>query len=219
MSTLFTALYPERVGNMALLAAPIDFASREPLLHLWTNSKYFDVDALLDAYGNCPGAFLQSCFLLMKPVQNLLEKQFTFYEQMHDFRFIENFFAMERWTNDNIPIAGGVFREFVKRLYQANELVRGVLHLGDRRIDLRQISCPLLLLTAAKDHLVVPASTEGILPHVASSDVKTMMIEAGHVGLVVSDKAHKSFWPEATQWLAERSTPQAVGNLEPSIAV
>ena len=32
---------------------------------------------------------------------------------------------MERWINDNIPVAGETFREFVKKLYQHNELVRG----------------------------------------------------------------------------------------------
>ena len=43
---------------------------------------------------------------------------------------------MERWVNDNIPVAGETFREFVKKLYQDNQLVRGEFHLGDRRVDL-----------------------------------------------------------------------------------
>jgi len=111
---------------------------------------------------------------------------------------------MERWVNDNIPVAGETFREFVKKLYQGNELVRGEFHLGDRRIDLRRIACPLLLLTAKNDHLVPPRSTNGIEPLVSSREIKTMMIDAGHVGLVVSGKAHKTFWPEATRWLTER---------------
>jgi poly(3-hydroxyalkanoate) synthetase len=64
-----------------------------------------------------------------------------------------------------------------------------------------------LLLTAKNDHLVAPASTEGIRPHVASQDIKSMMIEAGHVGLVVGGKAQKTFWPAATRWVAERSAP------------
>jgi poly[(R)-3-hydroxyalkanoate] polymerase subunit PhaC len=34
-----------------------------------------------------------------------------------------------------------------------------------------------------------------------------MTLDAGHVGLAVSSKAHKKFWPEATAWIAERSTP------------
>jgi len=205
-AALYTTLYPERVSTLTLTAAPIDFGGRESLLNLWTDAKYFDVDAFIDAHGNCPAAFLQLCFLLMKPVQNLLEKHAAFLEQLDDPRFVSSYFAMESWVNDNIPVAGETFREFVKKLYQKNELVRGELCLGDRPIDLSRIACPLLVLTAASDHLVAPGSTEGILPYVQSLDVKTMTIDAGHVGLVVGGKAHKAFWPEATRWLAERST-------------
>jgi polyhydroxyalkanoate synthase len=112
---------------------------------------------------------------------------------------------MEHWINDNIPVAGETFREFVKKLYHADELVRGEFHLGDRRLDLGRITCPLLLLTAKKDHLVAPASTEGIRPHVRSADVASMTIDAGHVGLVVSSRARRELWPAATRWLADRS--------------
>src|SRR3972149_3207878 len=60
MSAMFTALYPEQVRNLILMAAPIDFSGDEGLLHVWTREEYFDVDALVDAFGNCPAAFLQS---------------------------------------------------------------------------------------------------------------------------------------------------------------
>jgi poly[(R)-3-hydroxyalkanoate] polymerase subunit PhaC len=42
---------------------------------------------------------------------------------------------------------------------------------------------------------------------VRSRDVKKMALGAGHVGLAVSSRAHKEFWPEATRWIADRSTP------------
>jgi polyhydroxyalkanoate synthase len=206
MSTLFTSVYPERIKTLTLLAAPIDFSGHESLLHLWTDAEYFDIDAFIDAFGNCPGTFLQSCFLMMRPVQNLVEKYLSFYEQLDNSRFTSGFFAMERWVNDNIPVAGETFREFVKKLYQGNELVRGTFCLGGQQVDLGQIACPLLLLTARNDHLVVPESTEGIVPHVGSRDVTTMTIDAGHVGLVVGGKAQKTLWPDATGWLADRST-------------
>jgi polyhydroxyalkanoate synthase len=112
---------------------------------------------------------------------------------------------MERWVNDNVPVAGETFRGFVKNLYQANELVLGEFRIDGRWADLGQITCPLILLTAKNDHLVPPPSTEGILPHVKSRDVKSMTIDVGHVGLVVGSKAQKTVWPEATEWLADRS--------------
>jgi polyhydroxyalkanoate synthase subunit PhaC len=207
MTTLFTALRPELVQSLTLLAAPIDFFGHDGLLNLWTNPRYFDADAVVDAYGNCPAWFLQACFLFMNPVGNLIEKNISFYEQMDDPRSMTNHFALESWVNDGIPVAGETFREFVKSLYQRNLLVKGELSLGGRPVDLARITCPLLLLTAKNDHLVVPASTEGIRPHVTTTDVESMEIGAGHVGLVVSGRAHKTFWPAATRWLGDRSTP------------
>lgn len=222
MSTLLTSLYPERIKTLTLLAAPIDFGCQskddgqagpaeqpelQSLLSVWTDRKNFDVDAFVDAHGNCPGWFLQSCFTAIKPIQGLIEKNIAFYEQMADVRFISNYFAMELWINDNIPVAGETFRAFVRDLYQRNQLVRGQFHLGKRRVDLGQITCPLLLLTAKNDHLVAPASTEGIRPHVGSpaKDIQSMMADAGHVGLVVGGKAQRTLWPEATRWMAARS--------------
>jgi polyhydroxyalkanoate synthase len=206
MAALFGALFPQRLRTLTLLAAPIDFGSRESLLSLWADKEVFDVDAFIDAHGNCPGWFLQSCFLQVNPIQNFIEKNLAFYEQMDDLQMLSKHFAMERWLNDNIPVAGATFREFVKKLYQGNQLVRGELHLGERRVDLGRLACPLLLLTAENDRLVAPRATEGIRPHVGSGDVASMAVGAGHVGLVVGGKAHKTFWPAATRWLAERST-------------
>ena len=209
MSTIFTALNPEPVKTLSLMAAPIDFGvgHDQALVAYWANPEYFDVDALIDAFGNCPAEFLQHSFQVMKPVQNYINKYLTFAEKMDDDRFVENYFAMERWTNDNIPVAGETYREYVKKLYQRNELVRDEFRLGDEPVHLSRITCPLMLLMASADHLVPPMQTEGILPHVGSTDKKVMTLEAGHIGLAVSAKAHKKFWPEATAWLAERSTP------------
>ena len=56
------------------LPAPIDFSGQDGLLHLWPKEEYFDLDKLINAYGNCPPAMLQGAFGLMQPVQNFIEK-------------------------------------------------------------------------------------------------------------------------------------------------
>jgi polyhydroxyalkanoate synthase len=211
LSVLYAALEPRRVKSLTLLAAPIDFSGSESLLQVWTDPKYFDVDALIEAHGNCPASFLQTCFLALRPVQNLLEKNLGLFEQLDDDRFVSGYFALERWVNDNIPVAGATFREFVQKLYQCNQLVRGELLLAQRPVELSSIRCPLLLLTADRDHLVPPSSTLGISSHVRSVDCETLSIDAGHVGLVVSSKAHQTLWHAATRWLAQRSTPARAG--------
>ena len=134
----------------------------------WSNPDYFDIDALVDAFGNVPATFLQASFQMMKPVQNYYGKYVTFFDKMDDDKFIENYFAMEKWTNDNIPVSGETFREFVKKLYQRNELVKGEFKLGDEPVDLRKITCPLQILMASADHLVPPCQSEALKDLVGS---------------------------------------------------
>lgn len=209
LATLFAATRPESVKSLTLLAAPLDFGVRDSLLNVWTDRRHFDVDAFIAAHGNCPAWFLQGCFLQMKPVQNLVEKNLALYEQLEDPNFVTSYLAMEHWVNDNVPVAGETFRQFVKELYQENRLVTGRFFLGDVRVELSRITCPVLLLTASADHLVPPASTEGVRAHLGSQDVAALSVKAGHVGLVVSGKAHRTLWPEAISWLEKRSTPEA----------
>ncbi|HEX3656116.1 MAG TPA: class III poly(R)-hydroxyalkanoic acid synthase subunit PhaC [Pirellulales bacterium] len=206
MSTMYTALYQEQIRNLILMAAPIDFSSEEGLLNLWTSEEYFDVDGMVDAFGNCPGSFLQSTFQLRNPVANFWMKYMTFYEKMYDRQFLDNYFAMEHWANDNIPIAGETFREFVKMLYQRNELIKGEFRLDGEPVKLENITCPLLTLVADHDDLVPPSSTLALHKYVGSKDVKSMSIDAGHIGLAVSSKAHRQLWPKAAMWIADRST-------------
>ena len=57
MSTIFTARNPDLVKTLTIMAAPIDFhvGKDDSLVTFWSNPDYFDVDALVDAFGNVPG--------------------------------------------------------------------------------------------------------------------------------------------------------------------
>jgi polyhydroxyalkanoate synthase len=206
MSAIYTALHPACIGNLILMATPIDFQGHNGLLSLWSRRETFDVDGLIDAFGNCPGEFLQFVFQLMKPVQNFAEKQLTYWENCGDRKFQEDFETIERWSKDCIPVAGATFREFVQMLYQQNRLVRGRMELAGRRVRLEAIACPLLLLVAEKDHLVPPASTLAIEGIVSSQDVTSLSIRAGHIGLAVGSQAQRDLWPQAADWIARHST-------------
>jgi polyhydroxyalkanoate synthase len=205
MSSIFTALHPGLVRNLMLMAAGIDFSTRSGLLNLWTDTRYFDVDKFVDAFGNCPAEFLQSAFLLLKPVSNLLEKPLNFYEKMGDPDFVDDYLAMETWLNDNIPVAGETFREFVKYLYQQNRLVKGTMPIGRHVANLRNITCPVLNIVASKDDLVPCEQSLCFNDLVGSTDRKVLQTSSGHIGLAVGSKAQKELWPAVVQWLAERS--------------
>ena len=191
-----------------LLAAGIDFATCDGLLNLWTQPQYFDVDKFVDAYGNVPAEFLQNSFLLLKPVQNLIEKPINLFERLEDDEFVDDFLTMEMWLNDNIAVPGEVFRQFVKDLYQQNLLVQNRLRVGREIVDLRRITCPILNIIGRGDDLVPAAQSLSFNDAVGSPDRKTILFASGHIGLAVGGKAQVQLWPEACRWLAERSAEE-----------
>jgi polyhydroxyalkanoate synthase len=205
MSAMFAALHPEKVQNLILLAAGIDFSTRQGLLNLWSDARYFDVDRFVDAFGNAPAEFLQSAFLLLKPVANFVQKPLGLWERLEDEDFVEEYLTMEAWLNDNVPVPGEVFREFVKYLYQGNLLVKNQMPVGRRVVDLRRITCPVLNLVADKDDLVPPAQSEPFNDLVGSTDRQVIKLSAGHIGLAMGKKAQREMWPAVCRWLAERS--------------
>jgi polyhydroxyalkanoate synthase len=206
MSAMFTALHQERVKNLMLLAAPIDFGSKESLLNVWTQPEVFDVDKFVDAFGNCPPEFLQASFLMLRPVGNLLEKPINFYEHMHEEKFIEDFLTTETWLQDNIAVPGEVYREFVKYLYQKNLLTQNRMPIGKHIVNLQNITCPVLNIMAGKDDLVPCSQGAPFNDLVGSKDRKTILLEgSGHIGLAIGGRAQKEVWPQACQWLAERT--------------
>ncbi len=205
LSAMYASLYPEMVENLILMAAPVDWSDREALLCVWTDPKYYDVDAIIDAYGNAPPHVLQGAFAMLKPVANLIEKYVGLYEKLTDEKFIEEFTAMETWGNDNIPVAGETFRQFVKDCFQKNLLSQGRMRIGNRRIDLKNITCPVLNLMASNDHLVTCGQSAPFNDLVGSQDRKAITFKTGHIGLSVSSRAHKELWPQVCDWLGERS--------------
>jgi polyhydroxyalkanoate synthase len=206
MSAMFTALHQDRVKNLMLMAAPIDFDTKDSLLNVWTREENFDVDKFIDAFGNCPPEFLQSSFLLLRPVGNLIEKQVNFYENMHDEKFLDDFLTTESWLQDNIAVPGEVFRQFVKYLYQKNLLTQNRMPVGKQIVNLNNITCPVLNIMASKDDLVPCSQGMPFTDLVGSKDRKTILLEgSGHIGLAIGGRAQKEVWPKACEWLAERT--------------
>ena len=206
LSAMFTALLQEPVKNLMLMAAPIDFSTREGLINLWGSAENFDVDKFVDAFGNCPPEFLQAGFLMLRPVGNFLEKPINFYEHMHEEKFIEDYLTTESWINDNIPVPGEVYREFIKYLYQQNLLTQGRLTVGKHLVNLKNITCPVLNIMADTDDLVPCSQGTPFTDLVGSTDRKTLLAKStGHIGLAIGGKSQKELWPQACAWLAERS--------------
>ncbi len=202
LSCIYTSLYPNKIKNLVTQVTPIDFGTNDGLLFKW--SRDIDFDKLVEGYnGLIPGSFLNEGFAMLKPMMQF-QKQQTMVNNLDDKDKLLNFLRMEKWIADSPDQAGECFRQFMKDLYQQNKLIKGELLVEGKKVNLKNIICPLLNIYATEDHLVPPAASIPLNDAVGSKDKELYSFKGGHIGVFVGGKSQKELAPAIAKWLKER---------------
>lgn len=214
LATIHAAHRPEHIASLLPLAAPVSFADRRGLLATWTNTPSFDLEGLVAATGNVPWQLLQSAFHLLRPTMNL-SKATHMIDQAWDDQFLDGFFAIETWSNDNVSFPGACYLRYIQELYREDRLMQGTFSLSGKLVDLSKITCPVLAITFIHDSIVPLVSAEPLMQAISSEDSELLKMSGGHVGAVVSRKAATRLWPKISGWFAERDVRVGVDEAQP----
>jgi polyhydroxyalkanoate synthase subunit PhaC len=207
LAVLYAALHPQApIRSLTLLAPPIDFSQREASVFArWLDERYFDVDRLVEAYGNIPPELIELGSKLLKPVENYVGVYANIWDRLDDPKAAESWQAMHRWVHDGVPFAGEAFRQWVKDYVRANQLAEGTLVVRGERVDLTHIHAPLLNVVARQDHIVPLSYSASLMDMVSSADKHLEIIPSGHVGLMGGRGARSVLWPKIADWLDNHS--------------
>lgn len=207
LTTIYAALRPDDgLRNLLLLTAPLDYGNRDEITFArWTDERYFDVDRVLAAFGNMPGEMIDYGAKALKPVENYITNYLKLWDNLDDPRVVESWHAMNTWVTDNIPMAGGAWRQLIVELYRHNRLIKNELMVRGERVDLSRIRASLLTVIAQGDHITPPCQSEALLSKVASRDTELYRIPGGHIGIMAGSAAPRTTWPHIDQWLSARS--------------
>jgi len=201
LAIVYSALYPEKVKNLVIQALPIDFHTSNTLA-LW--ARNINPDKIADTIGNASGDLLNFTFLIVDPIRLVLAKYQGLLDNMENEKFLENFLRMEKWIFDSPSIPAETFREYIKEWYHENKLIKNRYAVGGRRVNLKNITMPTLILVAEKDHISPPESVKPFLNKISSNDKLLLSVNKGHIGLSTS-RAAKDLWDKAIAWIVERS--------------
>jgi polyhydroxyalkanoate synthase len=216
-TTAFTALEPERVNTLTLTITPIDFHADtvddrlgHGFINLWTRSiSPEDVDRFIDANGNLPGAFMGAVFNQMSPMRSLLKYNFDLLDIVDDEKRLLNWLRMEKWIADRPDHPGEAAKQWLKDLYQQNKLVLNEWVLDGRRVNLGNISMPVLNVYAKDDHIIPPATSRALGPKLGTSDYTELALPGGHVGVFVGGRSQQLFAPAVASFLQQHDKADA----------
>ncbi len=202
-STMYSAIYPEKIKGLITLVTPVNFDVPEGLLLKWSRSM--NADKLAETYGVIPGDFLNNGFLMLMPITLNVGKYIGMLDIIEDKEKLINFLRMEKWIFDSPDQAGDTIRQFIKDMYQENKLFKGTLQIGDKNVNLKNITMPLLNIYATADHIVPPSATKPLNDVVGSIDKELYEFKGGHIGVFVGAKSQKELAPAIADWVIKKA--------------
>jgi polyhydroxyalkanoate synthase len=202
LAAVYAALRPGRVQGLAVFNAPFRFKAAGRFA-AFTDPAVLDLDAVVPADRLLDVEVMKVAFNLLDPV-GAVTKYAAIDAAADDPRALARTLARERWLEENVPMPGTFAREFIRATYQEDRLLDGTWHIGGERVDLRQITCPVLV-TAAKGDFIAPA--ESVLPFgeaTGSADVTAELLDTGHIGVIVGSYGPRTFYPLLSRWFRAR---------------
>ena len=204
LSTLWAGLHPDGpMKNLVCFTTPVDFKAME-MFQAWADQRFFDVDRIVDTFGQCPAEMLYSAFDMLRPAGRIAGN-IRLIDNMWNDEFVKSFRMFDRWAADMLPLAGEYFRQTTRQLMWENRLMEGTMDVAGRRVDLAAITAPFLHVVAEHDHIVPRAASAPLIEKIGSTDKEEVVLKGGHVSLVAGGNAVRRLWPKLDQWLQERS--------------
>lgn len=192
------------VTTFVNMAGPIDF-SRAGLFGLWLDRRYFNVDRVVETFGELPVEMVKAGLKLLKPTMELTSR-LSLWWNLWSTDYIDGFKALNHWANDYAPMPGEFFREWVKAFYQENRLIRGELRYAGQAVRLDTIRCPVLAISANDDHIVPADCVQALVGAVGSKDKASLELPGGHISLIAGRSAPVHCWPKVFTWLTKRAS-------------
>ena len=205
LTAIYAALYPGQVKTLITLSLPVDLGVPEMALSTLLPRRYPEtVDLITAIYGNYPDWLLKIGLGSVVLLQQRLDKYVALQRNGELEDYIRVGARFHRWLQSDVPLAGQLARELTRDLLQKNLFAHSRLTVSGKAVNLKAITCPVLNIVGRYDDLIPPASSLPFAELVGSTDKRTLLFPASHIGTVVGSAAHKKLWPWVGEWLAER---------------
>lgn len=202
VAVALAATNDEHLQSLVLLTTPLAFHD-DGLLSAWSRAPFIDPKDITRLVGHVPAWLTQPTFQILKPLGQTT-KMLRLWQSLGNPTFLEFFRCLETWINDNVAIPDAFFEDLITKLYQGNALMKGTLMFGDGPVVIEQITVPTLSIAASEDHIVPFASAVDPAQRFASPVNRQVVIDGGHIGVVVGSVARRKLWPLLLDWLAEQ---------------
>jgi poly(3-hydroxyalkanoate) synthetase len=205
VSAMIAARFPEKVNSLVLAGAPIDTDAGDGpikrMVHASPLSFYEELVAL--GGGLMKGKFMLQGWKNMHPGQHYIEDHIDLYEHIDDPAYVAKEETFKSWYENPIDLPGRWYLQVIELLFKENRLAKGEFVGLGRRLDLRNIVCPVYLLAGAADDITTPEQVLDAAKYIGTPQDRIVRktVAGGHIGLFMGARTLRDHWPSIAAWI------------------
>jgi polyhydroxyalkanoate synthase len=203
LSLLYAAMYPETVSRLALLTTMVDGDHQGGIS--WIAHRMGLAGEDYDNPRLVPAAEVKSWFEMLAPgsnsvvgrIMDLWNRLDDSPERLRDVR------TMASWVDDVLPAPGRLLAELYRQFGPGNnQLMTGKTTVGNRKVDLSNLSIPVMSVSAERDTIAPADAVDAIGKIVPQAEI--VRLPGGHVGIVAGRSA-PVLWQQTVDFLGSQS--------------
>ncbi len=206
VAAMVAARFPRKVNSLVLAGSPIDTdAGNGPIKRMVHQSPISFYEELVTLGGGLmKGDFMLQGWKNMHPEQHYIQDHVDLYEHIDDQAYLAKEETFESWYENPIDLPGRWYLQVIKELFKENRLVRGTFVGLGRRLNLRDIVCPVYLLAGESDDITTKEQVFDAERYLGTTKdkIEKKLVPGGHIGLFMGSRTLHEAWPAIARWIA-----------------
>ena len=205
-AAMVAARFPQKVRSLVLAGAPIDTdAGDGPIKRLVQESPMSFYQELVSLGGGLmKGKFMLQGWKNMHPEQHYFEEHIDLYEHIDDPAYLRKEETFESWYENPIDLPGRWYLQVIDQLFKQNRLAKGTFVGLGRRLNLKDITCPVYLLAGESDDITTKEQVFEAEKYLGTrkDQIAKRLVPGGHIGLFMGSRTLTETWPAIARWIS-----------------
>ncbi|MFI6168668.1 alpha/beta fold hydrolase [Nocardia sp. NPDC051052] len=207
LALLTAAAHPELpIRSITVVGAPLDYDKMTGIPQLRAVAKLtggIGTSTLVRAAGGVPAPLTRIAYKITSWDRELTRPWFVA-SNIARTEALARMETIDRFMAEMPGYPGRFYGQLWGRLILNNDIGRGVVQLGKRRIELAQVSAPVLLVGGPTDVITPAAAVEaGTRTLTGAASVRYETSPGSHLGILTGPDARNSTWAYLDKFLAE----------------
>ena len=205
VAAMIAARFPDKVNTLVLAGAPIDTdAGNGPIKRMVHESPISFYEELVALGGGLmKGKFMLQGWKNMHPAQHYIQDHVDLYEHIDDPVYLAKEETFESWYENPIDLPGRWYLQVIAQLFKENRLAKGQFVGLGRRLNMKNITCPVYLLAGETDDITTREQVFDADKYLGTpkDKIKKQLVPGGHIGLFMGARTLKEAWPAIAHWI------------------